>query len=156
MIYPVDVTTAPTLSTPPRPGRAPMSPSNADIVRSFLNTTIDLIISLPTYEITNAIHLNLNQNAAYVDLHLGDGLNKLLPLTISTTVYNTLSTVPFDVLTNPYPRAMGTNTAIQIAAITRSHTKNTRMWREYQATDKSLKQLLIGAVGNMYTSAKNH
>ena len=39
------------------------------------------------YDTINAIHLNQKQNASSVDLHLVNGLNEILSLTISSTVY---------------------------------------------------------------------
>ena len=102
-----------------------MIPDNSDIVGSFPNPTIDLIIGLPTYETINSIPMNLNQNSASVDLHLWDFLNGLLPLTVSLDIYNTLSTIPFAVLTNPIPHDTGTGTAIQLMSNTLVRTKNT-------------------------------
>jgi hypothetical protein len=135
-----------------------MSPANADIIGAFPNPTIDPIIGLPNYDSISAVHLQLNQNAASVDSHLGDGINGLLPLTVSTAVYNTISNELFDVPTNPGPNPIvqPTGTEHQIKEAYRVHSENTRIWREFQATDKSLKQLLLGAVGDIYTSALKH
>ena len=77
-----------------------MIPYNANIVGSFPNTTIDLIISLPTYETLNSIHLKINQNTDSVDSNLGDGIIGLLPLTVSTAVYNNLLETPFVIPNN--------------------------------------------------------
>ena len=133
-----------------------MSPANADVFSSFPNLTIYPIIELPTYETINLIHLRLNQNSASVDSNLEDGQNCLLPLTVSVSVYNTLSTAAFFAPTNPGPHTMETGTTIQIVADARVRTENTRMWREYQETDKALKQLFLSAVIDIYTSAMKH
>ena len=106
-----------------------MSPYNTNIVGSLPNPTIDLIIGLLTYETLNSIHLEL-KNTASVDSNLGYGLIGVLTLTVSTTVYNTLSTTPFVVPSNSGPHNTGTGTSIQIVAVVWVHTKNTQMLRE--------------------------
>ena len=93
-----------------------MSPYNANIVGYFPNSTIGLIIGIPTYKKLNYIHLKLNQNTSSVDSNLGDRLIGLLPLTVSAAVYNTLLTTPFVVPTNPGQYATGTGTSIQIVS----------------------------------------
>jgi hypothetical protein len=135
-----------------------MSPANANIIGAFPNPKIDPIIGLPNYDSIIAVQLQLNQNAASIDSHLGDGINGLLPLTVSTAMYNTISNELFDVPTNPSPNPIvqPTGTEHQIKEAYRVHSKNTRIWRKFQATVKSLKQLLLGAVGNIYTSALKH
>ena len=130
-----------------------MIPDNSGVVGAFPNLTIDLIIRLSTYKTINSTYLRINQNDASVYLDLGDGLGRILPLTVSVTVYNNLSTVSFSAPNKPGLHATGTGTNIQIVAATQVHTKNTRMWREYQETDKELKHLLLGAVGDMHASA---
>ena len=77
--------------------------------------------------------MKLVQNSTFVDSNLGYGINSILPLTVSTLVYNTLSTFPFIAPTNPVPHAAGTGTTIQIAATVQVHTDNIRMWREYHS-----------------------
>jgi hypothetical protein len=137
-----------------------MSPSkNANIIGAFPNPTINPIIGLPTYDSISAVHLQLNQNAASVDSHLGDGINGLLSLTtVSTAVYNTISNELFEVPTNPgpYPIVQPTGTEHQIKEAYRVHTENIRIWPKFQATEKPLKQLLLGAVSDIYTSALKH
>jgi hypothetical protein len=135
-----------------------MSPANADIIGAFPNPTIDPITGLPNYDSISAVHLQLNQNTASVDCHLGDGINGLLLLTVSTAIYITISNELFDVPTNlgPNPIVQPTGTEHQIKEAYRVHSENTRIWREFQATDKSLKQLLLGAVRDIYTSALKH
>ena len=93
-----------------------MIPYNTNIVGSFPNKTIDLIISPPTYETLNSIHLKINQNTASVNSNLEDGIIGLLPLTISADVYNTLPATPFVIPNNTGPHGMGTGNATQISA----------------------------------------
>ena len=93
-----------------------MIPYNTNIVGSFPNTTIDLIISLPTYETLNSIHLKINQNTTSVNSNLGDGIIGLLPLTLYADVYNTLPDIPFFIPNNTDTHATGTGNATQISA----------------------------------------
>jgi hypothetical protein len=135
-----------------------MSPSNADIIGAFPNPTINPIIGLLTYDSISAVHLQLNQNATSADSHLGDGTTGLLPLSVSTAVYNTISNELFEVPTNPGPNPIvqPTGTGHQIKETYRVHSENARIWREFQATDKSLKELLLGAVSDIYASSLKH
>ena len=94
-----------------QPQCTPMIPANDDIMVSFPNPTIDPIIILPTYETMNKIHLKLNQKESSVNSYLGDGLNSLLTLNVSSPVYNTMSTVAFVIPTNPGPHTAGIRTA---------------------------------------------
>ena len=126
--YPIDATKDLTPSTPPRPWKYPVSPFNANIVGSFPNMTIELIISRLTCNKLNSIHLNIKQNTAFFDSKIGYGLIGILPLTVSAAVYNTLSNIPFLVPTKPGPHTTGNITAIQIAAFTWVHTENRWMW----------------------------
>jgi hypothetical protein len=126
--------------------------SAADVGGNFPNPTITPIVGLPSYETIAELHLLLNQNAASVDSDLGGGQHGLLALTVSVAVYATISPIPFVAPINPGPhpiQAAGA-TAAQIAETNRIHDATLRIWREYQATDKALKQLLLQAVDPMY------
>lgn len=72
----------------------------------------------------------------------------------TNSVYNTISNILFIAPLNPGSYLVGTasSTATQITEANRIHKEDTHIWREYQVADNSLKQLLLGAVGNMYTS----
>ena len=107
-----------------------MIPYNANIVSSFPSSTIGLIISLLSYETLKSIHLKINQNTASVDSNLGDGIIRLLLLTVSAAVYNTLLTISFVIPKNPGTQATGTGNSTHISAGVWVHTENTRMLRE--------------------------
>ena len=89
---------------------------NANIVGSYPNPTIELIIGMLIYKTLNYIHLKLKQNTIFIDSKLGDRLIGLLPLTVSAAVCNTLSTIPFVISTNPGHHTTGIGTTIQITA----------------------------------------
>ena len=126
--------------------------TTADIMGAFPNPSLTPIIGLPTYAAIAELHLLLNQNAASVDSDLGGGQHGHLALTVSAAVYATISAIPFVAPINPGPhpiQAPGA-TAAQIAEANRIHDATLRVWRQYQATDKALKQLLLQAVDPVY------
>jgi hypothetical protein len=88
-----------------------------------------------------------------------EGYPPLTPLTITQAVYTTLSDIPFKVPTNnpgPTPDISVNAMGAQIEANTRAHKENFRIWREYMATDKALKQQLLSAIQEMYCKALRH
>jgi hypothetical protein len=104
------------------------------------------------------LQLALKANVAYLQSNLGNGLLGLLALTISTTIYNTLSDVAFLHTPNPGPTAIIEEglTAAQITSVRQLHTEATGLFLEYTATDKALKQQLIGAINSLYLRTLNH
>ena len=127
--------------------------ASADRVsEGFPHPNLRPINGIPTYASIAEINLWLNANAASVQSNLGDGLLGLLYLTVSQAKYNTLSAVPFIVPVNPgaIPVLAQGMTAAQLTALMRQHTTDTAIFREYNATDKALKQQLLGAVGTIY------
>jgi hypothetical protein len=114
--------------------------------------TIAPIIGIPKYATLGDIHLKLNASAASVFSRLGDGAQGLLSLTVSDAVYNSIVDIPFVTPLNPGPQPVIPDAATgnQITALTRAHTENRRIWKEYLATDKALKQQLLAAVHESY------
>lgn len=129
-----------------------MAPLIDSIVEGFPFPTVQPIIGEPNYESIAALHLQLNANAASVQSHLGNGVLGLLYLTVSPAVYATLSAVPFVPPPNPGPSPiippLATGHVINnIRALFREATDR---FKQYTATDKALKQLLVGAVDDMF------
>ena len=129
-----------------------MTSSTDKIVESFPYPTISPIIGQPGYDTIAEVHLQLNANAASVQSHLGDGALGLLYLTVTPAVYNTLSLVEFIPPPNPGadPTIPQGSTGPQIADIRLQFTNATKLYRQYDTTDKALKQLLLGAVDDMF------
>ena len=128
-------------------------PSVVDsIVDGFPFPTVQPIIGEPNYESIAALHLQLNANAASVQSHLGNGVLGLLYLTISPAVYETLSAVPFVPPVNPGPTPIIPARSTQPTTVTirAQFIENTDVFKQFSATDKVLKQLLVGAVDEMY------
>ena len=118
------------------------------IAQSFPNPVLDPCEGLPTYATISAWHVQLNGNAALVQSDLSDSQYGLILITVSETVYNTLSTTGFVVPTNPGATVtLPLNpTGPQISQLNRAHSENIRVWHEWNTANKALKQLLIKVV----------
>ena len=129
-----------------------MTSSTDKIVESFPYPTISPIVGQPGYDTIAEVHLQLNANAASVQSHLGDGALGLLYLTVTPAVYNTLSLVPFIPPPNPGPDPIipANATGPQINDIRLQFANATKLYKQYDTTDKALKQLLLGAVDDMF------
>jgi hypothetical protein len=122
------------------------------LVTGFPFPTVLPIVGEPTYESIAALHRQLNANAASIQSHLGDGLLGLLPLTVSAAVYNTLSATPFLAPVNPgaAPVIPANSSGPQIADLRFTFNTATALFKDYDLADKALKQLLLGAVDDMF------
>jgi hypothetical protein len=67
------------------------------IVDGFPHPTICPVNRIPTYTTISEVNLRINANVASVQSNLGNGTLGLLALTISPTLYTTLSNIPFKV-----------------------------------------------------------
>ena len=125
------------------------------VVERFPHPTIPPIVGQPTFDTLQGLKLLLSTNAASIGSHLGDGLLGLLWLTVSDTVYNTLSATPFIQPTNPGPIPIipANATGVVVTSLTDTHNRETKLFREFNNTDAALKQLLLGAVDDMFTRA---
>jgi hypothetical protein len=122
------------------------------IVEGFPFPTVHPIVGEPNYESIAALHLQLNANAASVQSHLGNGVLGLLYLTVSPAVYANLSATPFIPPTNPGPAAIipALSTGPNTLNIRAEFAQDTELFKQYSSTDKALKQLLVGAVDEMF------
>ena len=131
-------------------------PSDIDrIVEGFPHPTIPPTIGRPEYAQIAEVNLKLNANAASVQSELGNGALGLLSLTVKPAVYNTHSAVPFVAPANPGPTVVipvgpPNPTSAVVSNLTRAHNENLRVWREYLATDKALKQQLLSCFNESY------
>ena len=85
--------------------------------------------------------MKLNSNAASVQSNLGCGTLGLLFLTVSPAVYTTLSTTAFVPPVNPGPEASIPTgaTGTVIADLRYFHTESTKIFTEYENTEKALR-----------------
>ena len=118
-----------------------MTSSIEKIMDNFPNPTISPIVGQPGYETIADVHLKLNANAASVQSHLGCGTLGLLYLTATPAVYNTLSAITFIPPHNPGMDLVIPTGAIGpvIADIRLQHANATRLYKQYDSTDKALK-----------------
>ena len=79
----------------------PLSPDA--ILAIFPNTSLTKIEGESSYSQLCIIQKEMNANAASVPSHLGCGQYGLLALTMSPTVYSTISSTPVTAPTNPGP-----------------------------------------------------
>jgi hypothetical protein len=128
-------------------------PSTIDsIVAGFPFPTINPIVGEPNYESIAEVHRFLNANSASIQSHLGNGQLGLLFLTVSPAVYSTLTNVTFHPPLNPGPLAIvpAGSTGNQINDARLAFTEATNLFKQYDLADKALKQLLLGAVDDMF------
>jgi hypothetical protein len=128
-------------------------PSLVDsIVEGFPFPTVTPIVGEPNYETIADLHQQLNANAASVPSHLGNGVLGLLYLTVSPAVYANLSAVAFIPPVNPGPTPIipARSTVPTTETIRARFVENTAIFKQYSTTDKALKQLLVGAVDEMF------
>lgn len=132
-------------------------PSTDKILDSFPNPTIQPIIGKPMYE-SRRVHLKLNYNATSVQSHLSNGRIGLLALSVTSVVFNTLSHIHFIAPRNPGLNDIipPNQTAAQIFAIHQTHEADSFLYKQYDATDKALNQLLLGTVDDMFLSTISH
>ena len=129
-----------------------MTSSIEKIVDGFPFLKIDPIVVTPDYENIAGIHLKLNSNAMSVQSNLGCGTLDLLFLTVSPAVYATLSTILFVPPVNPGPKPnipTGATGAI-ITELRYHHTESTKIFTEYENTDKSLRKILLASTDKLY------
>ena len=128
-----------------------MTSSTDKIVESFPYPTIPPIIDRSVYNTIAEVHLQLNANATSVQSHLRDGKLGVLYLTVTPAVFNTLSLVPFVPPANPGPDPVVSagSTGSVISDIRLQFFSTTRLHKQYDSADKTLKQLLLGAVDDM-------
>ena len=110
------------------------------------------IVGQPTYGSLAELHLKLNANAESVHSNLGNGLLDLLYLTISLTVYGTLSVEYFIPPTNPGAAANAPHDVSGPTAANLRHSYQIQLdlFNGYGNTDKALKKILFGAIDEIY------
>jgi hypothetical protein len=122
------------------------------LVTNFPHPNISPIVGQPTYKTLTQLHTQLNLNAASVHSNLGNGQLGLLQLTVTAAVYNTLSAIPFLAPANPGATVIlpPHSTGPQINELNCQHDAAAALFSKYDATDKALKQQIVGAVDAMF------
>lgn len=117
--------------------------TSADKIKdAFSHPTIGPFIGQPRYETIKPMHHKLNTNTASIVSHLGNSCFSLLFLTVASAVFNTPSATMFIPPVNPVPlpHYPPGATQFQIQAINATHDTNTRLFKQYDATNLALKQ----------------
>ena len=129
-----------------------MSSTVKKIVENFPFPTILPIIGEPNYDTIAKVHFKLSANSASVQSNLGDGNIGLLYLTVSPAVYNNLCVTDFIPPANPGATALITvrATAAVIANKRRAFANTTKLFKQYDSSNKALKKMLPGAVEKMF------
>ena len=104
------------------------------------------------------IHLKLNSNAALVQSNLECGTLCLLFLTVLPAVYATWSDIVFVTPVNPGPEPNITTgaTGAAISDLRYHHAVATKVFTEYDNTDKALRQLLLESTNELYVQSLSH
>ena len=118
------------------------------IVKNFPFPAIFLIVGKPNYKTIAKVYFKLNANSSSIQSDIGDGQLRLLFLTVSLDVYNTLSATDFVPQVNLDANTIITASAAVavIANKRRSFTDATALFKQYDSSEKSLNQMLISAV----------
>ena len=135
-----------------------MPSSIEKIMDRFPFPTVDPIFGTPDYESIADIHLKLNSDAASVQSNLGCGTLCILFLTVLPAVYATLSKIVFVMPVNPGPKpSIPTgSTGAAISDLRYRHTEATKIFTEYENTDKALRQILLASTDELYVRSLRH
>ena len=95
----------------------------------------------------------MSTNVATIPTTLGGGTLGHVAITVSPTIYATLSTSPFIAPNAPNPPNLTSMTALQISAANRAYDKDLQTFRDYNLLQNALKKMLIAAVDPIYLKA---
>ena len=95
----------------------------------------------------------LSTNAATISTTLGGGSLGHVGITVSPTIYATLSTTAFVPPTAPTAPVTAGLTGPQISAANRAYDKDKQTFQEYNLLQNALKKMLIAAVEPIYLKA---
>jgi hypothetical protein len=129
--------------------------SNSDatkITDNFPHKSIHPIVGQPSYETIKDLHLKLNENAVKVHSNLGNGLLGYLGVTVSPSIFNTLSNIPFVIPPNPGIAPIFPNDATgpQIANIRQVFKDEFASFKKYMDVCNAISALIIEAVDPVY------
>ena len=134
-----------------------MAPNTVTTVEKYIETfplpTLSRITGTPTYEGLKTLNEELNANAASIVTTRGGGAHGYLALTVSTTVYATLSNTPFEPPILPNPVIPDGLTGPQIAEANRKYDAQTTEFHSYVNLQNALKKQLVGAIEPLFLQA---
>ena len=123
------------------------------LIEGFPKATPTKISGLPTYETIKRLNDDISANAASVHTDLGGGNHGHLGLTVSPTIYATVSGTPYTAPTSPAPPALTGLTGPQITAANRRYDSDKKKFAEFVALQNALKKQILASVDDIYLSA---
>ena len=137
-----------------------MASSEITTVEKYIETfpipTLTKIVGQPNYENIKDLNEELNANAASIVSTRGGGAHGHLALTVSPTVYATLSAEPYVAPTMPEaidPAALVGRTGPQIAEINRLYAAQKAEFHSYVNLQNALKKQVVAAVEPIFLQA---
>jgi hypothetical protein len=135
-----------------------MAPNNAltveEIINGFPNPVLPKIDNEPTFEDIQITTCLLNVNAISITSMAGGGAHGHLGIIMSQVEYAAVSASPWVEHLNPNAIPIippGTN-AVDAAQLARMHDEFRRIYTNHISVDQALKNLILEAYENMYTS----
>ena len=108
-------------------------------IESFPQPALTKIDGKPSYDTLKIVNDELSANAASVHTELGGGAHGYLAITVSPTVYATLSATAFVPPTLPGPVVTTGLTGPQILAANCTYDTAKKKFKEYNALQNALK-----------------
>jgi hypothetical protein len=125
-----------------------------EIINRLPNPVLPKIDKKPTFEDIKVTNRMMNANAISVPSMAGGGAHGHLGITMTHVEYAAISASPWVEFYNPNSIPIiptGTN-AVDAAQIARMHNEFCRIYTNRINVDQALKQLILEACNNMYTS----
>ena len=123
------------------------------LIEAFPIQVLTKIAGVPTYQTIKVINDELSKNAATIPTTRGGGALGHVGITVSPTIYATLSTSAFTAPICPTSPVLTGLTGPQISAANRAYDKGKTEFAEYTLLQNALKRMLIAAVDSIYLQA---
>ena len=123
------------------------------LIEAFPIQALTKIIGVPTYQTIKVVNDELSKNAATIPTTRGGGTLGHVGITVSPTIYATLSITPFNVPTTPTPPVLTGFTGPQISTANQIYDKAKVEFAEYNLLQNALKRMLLAAVDPIYLQA---
>ena len=134
-------------------------PLKADqLLALFPNPVLTPILGEPDHESIRILQKEVNKNLAAIPSNLGCGTKGLLCLSVSNTVYSTISSTPVVPPPNPGSAPSATDidacsSAMAIASVHATHELDVKLYEEYCAADRLSVKLLSNAVEDIFIAS---
>ena len=123
------------------------------IIKNLTHLALMRIGGKPSYATTKVTKDQLRANATFVRSDLGGGAHSHLAVTVSPTIYDTITATPFVAPTNPTCPDLTGLIAHQISACNRAYDHDRKAFKEYNRLQTMLKKQIIAVVKPIYLKA---